>query len=74
MNPADSKRFPVKDREFKKSDWSNPVCMGGCVAVARKKQGVAVRDTKDITKTTLFFTHAEWTAFVKGVKDGQFGE
>ena len=64
-------QFQVKDEDFTKSSWSknNPKT---CVAVAIKSEGVAVRDTKDSTKQTLFFTHAEWDAFTKGVKSGEF--
>jgi hypothetical protein len=62
----------VKDEDFRKSDWSNKLCLGGCVAVAQTQDGVAVRDTKDEGKKTLYFTHGEWDAFVRGVKDGEF--
>lgn len=68
MGPAG---FEVRDKDFVKSRWSknNPKT---CVMVAIKPEGVAVRDSKDAGKSTLFFTHDEWTAFVKGVKDGEF--
>lgn len=64
--------FEVKDDDFKKSKWSrnNPKT---CVLVAVKSEGVAVRDSKDAGKNTLFFTLGEWSAFTKGVKDGEFG-
>jgi len=64
------KEFPVKDSDFHTSSWTK----GGkrCVQVARKQQGVAVRDSKDASKTSLFFNHDEWNAFVKGVKAGEF--
>lgn len=66
------KKFKVADGDFIKSSWSknNPKT---CVLVASKPQGVAVRDSKDSTKTTLFFTHKEWAAFLKGAKGGEFG-
>jgi hypothetical protein len=66
-------KFPVNDSQFKTSSYTNP---GGiinrCVNVAMTSDGVAVRDTKDPDKTTLFFRKDEWEAFIKGVKDGQF--
>lgn len=64
-------RVSVSDRDFKKSSWSknNPKT---CVMVAKKPEGVALRDSKDRGKRTLFFTHEEWTAFVKGVKSNEF--
>ncbi|GAA0417202.1 DUF397 domain-containing protein [Actinoplanes capillaceus] len=45
---------------------------GNCVEVAITDQGVAVRDTKDRSRPAHVFTHAEWNAFVDGVKDGEF--
>ncbi|GGN55955.1 DUF397 domain-containing protein [Actinoplanes lobatus] len=45
---------------------------GNCVEVAITDEGVAVRDTKDRSKPAHVFTHAEWAAFVGGVKDGEF--
>jgi len=65
--------FPVSDDQFHTSSYTNP---GGiitrCVTVARTAQGVAVRDTKDQSKTTLYFRNDEWDAFLKGAKEGQF--
>jgi hypothetical protein len=57
-----------KDNEFKTCCTQNPIC----VAVAINKNGVAVRDTKDPTKTTLTYTGEEWDNFVAGVKAGKF--
>lgn len=66
-------QFKVTDADFKKSSYSHP---GGiinrCVSVAVTPNGVAVRDTKDVKKETLFFTTDEWSAFVQGVKAGEF--
>ena len=64
--------FPVLDKDFQKSSWSknNPKT---CVMVATKPEGVAVRDSKDPSKRTLYFSHDEWAAFVAGVRDGEFG-
>ncbi len=45
---------------------------GNCVEVAITDDGVAVRDTKDRGKPPHLYTHAEWAAFVGGVKDGEF--
>ena len=71
--PISSVDFAVRDSDFRKSRWSknNPKT---CVMVAIKLEGVAVRDSKDATKTTLFFSHDEWNAFVKGVKDNEFNQ
>ena len=62
-----------EDKDFKKSSYSNP---GGiistCVAVAIKPDGVAVRNSNDQTKTTVYFTVQEWKHFISGTKDGEF--
>ena len=64
-------RIKVRDKDFKTSSWSknNPKT---CVAVAVKPNGVAVRNSNDPAKNTLFFTNDEWFAFVKGVKSNEF--
>ena len=63
--------FPLLDSDFWKSSFSknNPQT---CVMVAKNEEGVAVRDSKDPEKETLFFTHQEWDAFVEGVKNNEF--
>ncbi|GIE89299.1 DUF397 domain-containing protein [Actinoplanes regularis] len=46
---------------------------GDCVEVAANLPGiVALRDTKDPDGATLIFTHAEWRAFLEGVRAGEF--
>jgi hypothetical protein len=46
---------------------------GDCVEVGQMPDGsVSVRDTKDAECRSLVFTHEEWDAFVKGVKNGEF--
>lgn len=46
---------------------------GQCVEVAVTPDGGRmVRDTKDRTHPAHYFTAAEWDAFVRGVKDGEF--
>ena len=46
---------------------------GNCVEVATNPpDGVAVRDTKNRDGGTLIFTRDEWTAFVSGVRNGEF--
>lgn len=63
------------DEDFKKSSFSMQPGKrggGGCVSVAQKNGMIAVRDTKDATKTTLYFNRDEWTAFLAGIKSGEF--
>ena len=72
MSSIKAKAFTVEDSDFRTSSWTNRTHDHWCVQVAKKPQGVAVRDSKDTGKTTLFFSHNEWNAFVKGVKAGEF--
>jgi hypothetical protein len=65
-----NKNFTVKDNDFKVSGWCGN--RRNCVRVAVKPRGVAIRDSKDPLKSTLFFTHGEWSAFIKGAKSGEF--
>jgi hypothetical protein len=45
----------------------------GCVEVAQLPGGhVALRDSKDVSKAAHVFDRAEWSAFIAGVKDGEF--
>lgn len=66
-----AKSFTVKDSDFKTSRWTGGI-IARCVAVAIKPEGVAVRNSLDSSKNTVFFTREEWDAFIKGVKDGDF--
>lgn len=59
----------TKDSVFRKSTFSDS---GHCVEVAKDKDGVRVRDTKDRQGVVLSFTHEEWIAFLKGVNAGEF--
>ncbi|MEI8249495.1 MAG: DUF397 domain-containing protein [Candidatus Taylorbacteria bacterium] len=65
------KPFPVRDDQFKVSSWSknNPKT---CVAVAIAPQGVAIRNSNDPKRATVFFSRKEWQAFLKGAKGGEF--
>ena len=65
-----SKTFPVRDDQFQVSTKTSPFI--NCVSVARTKRGIAVRDTKDKKKTTLYYNKKEWNAFIQGVKLGEF--
>jgi len=63
----------VSDADFKVSSFTH---RGGiinrCVAVAMKPEGVAVRNSNDGSKNTVYFTREEWDAFIKGVKQDEF--
>lgn len=47
---------------------------GNCVEVAPLDNGGrAVRDSKNPTSGTQFYTASEWSAFIAAVKAGEFG-
>lgn len=43
---------------------------GACVEVARVGDQIAIRDSKDAAGPVLLFTQEEWSAFTRGVRDG----
>jgi len=60
----------AQDLMFRKSSHSGSG--GSCVEVAITPELVAVRDSKDPAGPVLWFTPAEWRAFVNGAVDGEF--
>lgn len=60
----------VSDPQWRKSSYSGQA--GSCVEVAQGDGRIAVRNSNDRDAGTVYFTRSEWTAFVAGVKDGEF--
>jgi hypothetical protein len=58
---------------WRKSRWSNP--SGNCVEVAALPDGeIAVRNSRHPSGPSLVYTRAEVSAFLAGVKDGEFDD
>jgi hypothetical protein len=57
-------------------DWRrSSACVGGeCVEVAALPDGIAIRQMVGEWSGQLLFTMDEWTAFVGGVKAGEFDD
>ncbi len=59
--------------QWRKSTASNP--SGNCVEVAALPDGsVAMRNSRDPAGPALVYTRAEITAFLAGVKNGEFDD
>jgi hypothetical protein len=54
---------------WRKSEASG---VNGCVEVAFVEEGVAVRNSRDSAGTVLLFSRADWEAFLRGVRNGEF--
>lgn len=62
----------MRNAEWRKSSFSSN---GNCAEVADLPDGgKAMRNSRFPDGPVLKFTEAEWTAFLLGVRDGQFGE
>ena len=65
----------MSEYDLEKAAWiSSRACNNSaCVQVAHLPGGmVALRDSKDIAKPAHVFDSDEWTAFITGVKAGEF--
>jgi hypothetical protein len=60
--------------DLSRATWRKSTRSGnnGCVEVAFVEDHVGVRDSKDRQGPILTFTPTEWTAFIGGVRAGEF--
>jgi hypothetical protein len=47
---------------------------GNCVEISRRDAGIAIRDSKNPTGPVLWYTIAEFDAFIDGAKSGEFDD
>ena len=57
---------------WRKSSFSGANGGSGCVEVAVVPSGVAVRDTKDRTRTPHHHSTRAWGEFLAGIRAGEF--
>jgi Domain of unknown function (DUF397) len=65
----------MPDYDISRASWiTSRYCNdSACVQVAQLPGGmVALRDSKDASRPAHIFDSAEWTAFIAGVKAGDF--
>ena len=60
---------PPSGASWRKSSFSGN---NGCVETTESPEVVWVRDSKDLGGPVLAFTRHEWTAFLAGVRAGEF--
>jgi hypothetical protein len=72
---VENNRRNQMDTDLANLHWfkSSASAAGNCVEVAHLPGGgVAVRDSKDRSKTPHVYTRGEWEAFLAGAKNGEF--
>jgi hypothetical protein len=57
--------------KWRKSSFSQN---GDCVEIAFKDEEVLIRDSKRPGESVLVFTYSEWSAFLAGVRSGEFDQ
>ncbi|MEU3979662.1 DUF397 domain-containing protein [Streptomyces sp. NPDC026672] len=68
LNKSELSGQAIPESAWVKSSFSGAGSGGDCVEVAKIEGGRALRDSKNPSGPKLFFTNAEWSAFVAGVQ------
>jgi hypothetical protein len=70
----DGKRHAMSDDRQVPRSWFKSTISGedNCVEAAIDEIGVSVRNSKEPAGPTLRFSTSEWTAFLAGVRAGEF--
>ena len=74
MRPALRRRTRLKPPTMEELNWLvAQKCNGGsCVRVASRGEQVVIGDSKNPGGPILTYTRSEWTAFVDGIREGDF--
>ena len=69
-----TKHDEIDNEQSKRSEFQvSSLCGNGtCVGVKQEDNAVIVADLKNVYGEQLTFTKDEWTAFIGGVKKGEF--
>jgi Domain of unknown function (DUF397) len=71
MNEPDGIDATPLTGPWRKSTYTN---QGNCFELAPTDSGIALRNSNNHRQGTLYFTHAELTAFLSGCKAGEFDD
>lgn len=66
-----TRNAPPVTGSWRKSSFTN---QGNCFELAPTSDGIALRNSNDPDKKTLYFSHTELDAFLRGVKGGEFDD
>lgn len=66
------KNMPHMDQQHLEWHKSSHSGGSGCIEVAQADGAIALRDSKAPNGPVMKFTKHEWSAFMDGVRDGEF--
>jgi hypothetical protein len=75
VNAAKSGKITLSEEERTGLSWIKAQAStynGACIEVASAGGKIAMRDSKDPNGPVLVYTHAEFSAFIDGARNGEF--